>query len=331
MATNPPHIFLWHGEDTFSISQRMRLWQQEFIKKYNSDLNISIIDGLTEASEDIISTAETIPFLNPKRLIFIKNLGQEKKTAEKVSEQLKKIPESTIIVCIEEEELGEKSALYKALKEEGKIEYFALPTGKNLIQWIIRECSARNKVIQAKTAEELAAMVGNDLWLLTQELDKLTAYEEGPEITPKAMQKLITPNLTISIFQLTDAIGQKKLQNSMKILQRLTTQNEDLFMVFHMIVRQFRLLLHISELLKNGEKAQNIANTLKEKPFTVMNTMKQCKAFTIEELQAIITVLLEIDVRIKTGKLKTTIGDHRELQCALEQLMIATCLQKEAS
>lgn len=303
----------------------MRLWQQEFIKKHNSDLNVVTLDGTTETSESLITTAETMPFLSPKRLIFIKNLGQNKITAEKVSANIAHIPESTILVFVEDEELSERSVLYKTIKDHGKIDYFALPIGKNLLQWIITECSARNKVIQTKIAEELAGMVGNELWVLSHELDKLAAYEEGPEITLKGIHTLITPNLNISIFKLTDAIGQKKLQESMRILQTLITQNEDLFMVFHMIVRQFRLLLHVAELRKNNEKANSIANILKEKPFTVMNVMKQCNAFTKEQLKAIIEVLLEIDVRIKTGKLKTTTGDHRDLQCALEQLIVATC------
>jgi len=48
------NLILMHGEDTFSIKERIDLWKNEFIKRYDGDTNINEIDGDSTTVSDII-------------------------------------------------------------------------------------------------------------------------------------------------------------------------------------------------------------------------------------------------------------------------------------
>ena len=95
-------------------------------------------------------------------------------------------------------------------------------------------------------------------------------------------------------------------------------------MIFYMIVRHFRILIQAQFLTSKGSSPDLIARTIKQHPYVAMTAAKQSKNFTQDKLKKIYSHLLEIDKNFKTGKIKTSVDDSRELLLAIEQFIIRT-------
>ena len=85
-------------------------------------------------------------------------------------------------------------------------------------------------------------------------------------------------------------------------------------LIFSMIVRQYRLLLLTKELLSGGATQQEIERTLKVRDFVARNLMGQCRNFDQETLDGIYQRLVEVDERVKTGRV--------EWETALDTLIV---------
>ena len=107
------NLILMHGEDTFSIKERIDLWKNEFIKRYDGDTNINEIDGDSTTVSDIIDAISVLPFLSDKRLVLVKNFLSEQKADEqkKLAGKLADIPDTTVLVFYELKKPDKKLSL----------------------------------------------------------------------------------------------------------------------------------------------------------------------------------------------------------------------------
>ena len=168
----------------------------------------------------------------------------------------------------------------------------------------------------------LATSVGSNLWQMSHELEKLTLFSHGRKITDKDIEHLISPNLSASIFKLTDAIAIKNTKAAFNILNTLLQSGEDIYQTFYMIARQFRILLQIKACLNQKMTSQKIIATLKEKPYTIQNGTAQAKNFSWQQLREAYRQLLNIDISLKTGKIRTSVDDNNEFRLALEKFIM---------
>lgn len=320
-------IFLFHGLDTYQLNKKLLFWQEEFAKKHDGDTNITILNGKETDTNEILQQTETMPFLAEKRLVIIKNLLNKAKSDEqkKLSKHLEEIPDFCVLVFAEDNEPDRRLTLYKKLKKIATIEEFKPLEGYQLTQWIQNEIQQKDGKISAENARYLGYVCGNNLWQLSNELNKLIAYSENKEITPQIIDLLVRPELHTTIFKLTDAIGLKNTKGSIKILNDLVESGEDPKRIFYMIVRQFRILIQTLSLLQQNTDQREITRILKQHPFTIKTAIDQCRNFNMEMLKKIYQSLLEIDTRLKTGKIRITPEDQREFLLSLEQLILESC------
>jgi DNA polymerase-3 subunit delta len=92
-----------------------------------------------------------------------------------------------------------------------------------------------------------------------------------------------------------------------------------------MIIRHFRILIQVKDLLDQGMKRAIIASTIGEKPFVVGITMNQAQNFSFEKLKTIYRALLDMDTKLKTGGIKILATDEREFVLAVDKFIVDTC------
>ena len=67
------NIYLFTGENTFSMSEELRRWKVNFIEKHG-DVNLQIIFGKELVFQDLLNEIQSQPFLSDKRLILIEGM-----------------------------------------------------------------------------------------------------------------------------------------------------------------------------------------------------------------------------------------------------------------
>lgn len=317
---------LFFGADTYRLEEKIRFLQEEFSKKFGGVNDIILIKEPN--LNTILLNIQTIPFLTEKRLIIIENFLQEASTEDqkKLAETLDQIPDSSIVIFVEKgEKIDKRIALFKKIQTQGTIEEFASLDEAKLVTWIQEYTQKKNGKISFRNANFFSKHIGNDLWQLSNELEKLIDYKNNEEITEDDIMLLTKVNIKTTIFKFTDAIGQKNLHEGMKTLNILINSGEDIFYIFHMMIRQFRLLIEIKDLIEKKLNKFQIQNQLKQHPYVISNLMQQCRNFKLDTLKSIYQKLLQIEIATKNGKIRITTNNATEFQFALEKLMLESC------
>ncbi len=302
----------------------MKEIKEKFIREVDpTGANLAILNGekvdIGKLNEAIFSSS----LLASKRLIIVEGLLRSK--VEGIHEQLlellkKRSPAEggNIVVFREEVGAGEelskaRSGLFKFLAKQKFAQEFKPLSSTETANWIRKEAEARGGKISSAAAGELAALVGNDLWHVSNEIDKLVNFKAAQKlqlgetaadfkIEPADVAELVTGIFDERIFALTDALAGRQKPLAAKMLEEQINAGAAPEYVLSMIVRQFRILLSVRQAIDLGEGPRKVATHLKLHPFVAQKAANQARGFGLPVLKGLLDRLLEIDYLNKSGR-----------------------------
>ncbi len=291
-------IYLFYGEDKY----RLKIRVDELLDTHRGtagDINISVLEDKVDFAR-LKNEAEALPFLSDKRLLIVKNAlkSKDKSLAESLSKWLPSAPASTDIIFIEDEAPDQRTSLYKNLAKNGKIEVFAELGPVDVITWIKKMTAMKHAQIDPDAASLLQLYCGSDLARISTEVDKLTSY--NPHITKENVENLVDAGFFNSIFELMDALSERKTKQALNILGKTLDSGENEIYLLTMLARQVRNLLIIKDLSEHRLSESEIVSKTHLHPFVVKKSLQQTRHFTLNELLALHGKLIELDLALKS-------------------------------
>ncbi|MBC7264491.1 MAG: DNA polymerase III subunit delta [Chloroflexi bacterium] len=315
-------FYILHGEDEFSLHEALTTMRAKMGERTLADLNTTVLDGRKLTLTELMNACNAIPFVAKRRLVIVENFasrlegpprGQGKARGVKANDELlqalreylPKMPETTRLVFVENHTLSPQNPLLELAQQEkgGYVKTFEPPKGDALTKWIVERVRTKGGEIEVVAATELANFVGNDLRKLDQECEKLVLYTAGERtITTEDVCQLVSHVQAASIFTLVDALGHRERERAMQLLHEQLDRDATPLYLFSMIVRQFRILLQVKELLGHGLSPAEIRAKLGiSSQFVVDKAVAQSRQFSMERLECIYQRLVNTDADIKTG------------------------------
>ncbi len=318
----PPRFYLLHGLDDFAMSEFVDTLKEKLGDPAMADLNTTVFDARVPFA-DLRATADALPFLAPRRLVIVEGWlskllsksddgddgetetapASAKETLATLADYLPTLAESTALVFIEKRALPERNPILKAAANSdwGFVKFFDLPKGEALAQWIRARAKKDGGEFTREAAQALAESEP-DPRALDQEILKLLTYVDFARAVDEADVQTLTPaGGEAKIFDLVDALGQRRGPAAMRELHKLLEREEPLYLL-SMITRQFRLMLLAKELLEARRGENEIAQALGQKPYPTQKICAQARNHTLPGLEHIYRRLLDYDIDIKTGQ-----------------------------
>jgi DNA polymerase III subunit delta len=314
-------IFLY-GEDTFRSRQKLKELKDKFLREVDKSGNsLVILEGENITINKINESISTSSLFVRKRMVVIERiLGNKSKILlDQVleylknnfnSEKIKNEVDENIIIFRDEiaQEKGAKIKLFDFLKKQKFTYEFKPLSNTETAGWIKKEFEARGAKIKPSASVALAGLVGNDLWQLNNEIDKMINYKIGQKsggetvIEETDLINMVNAKFNENIFALTDAISNKNKALASMLLEKELESGIAEVNLMHMISRQFRILLLVRQCLDKFYDSRKTASVLKLHPFVVQKSLTQVRSFTVLVLKNILNELIEIDSKIKSGR-----------------------------
>ncbi|MCR1897837.1 DNA polymerase III subunit delta [Irregularibacter muris] len=329
------NIYLFYGQEQYLCENIIKTLKDTLIGSAFGDLNYEYMEGAGISIKGIENACETLPFMEDKRLVIVKNLiylqggknPKEEEDLQSLMDYLKKVPNSTCLVFWQSQEIDKRKKLFQAIKKHGKVIEFEQLKGLALEKWLEKNIKQREKLIKKPTlqylinqSDYLSKNSAKTLGDIENELNKIIDYiGNREEILQEDVEKILPRRLENDIFKMVDAIGKKEREIALRLLNDMLEEGENEIMILSMISRQFRILIQSKELKNRGYSPNEIASKLKMAPFIIQKGITQGQYFSIHSLKEILYSTLDIDEKIKTGKI-----DQR---LALEML-IYQCTKK---
>lgn len=302
-------IFLY-GEDEFRSMEKLAEIKNKFLEKNKEGVSLSVFDFAEKDWNigEIIMNISSGGLFTSKKLAIIKNiLAGKKESSDDIFEKFlkneaKKEKSDLILIFWESGKTKRSSKLYKLLKKIAKCQEFELLEGAKLKNWVIGEFKKSDITINSAAVEKLVVFVGNDLNLLSREIEKLATYKSKGEITGGDIDLLVKSKIDTDIFKTVDALARGDKKTALKLLHDHLEDGEDPFYLLSMYFYQFRNLVKVKPLAEKNISPHEIASKLKMHPFVARKSLEQARNFSWEKLKSLYNQLCEIDFESKTGK-----------------------------
>lgn len=299
--------YLFYGTETYLIKDYEAALTKAILPDGAEIMNHDIFEEKRATAAAIMDAAETMPFLNEKRLVTVRNSeffqkGGRKEEGDNLKEFLADLPDTVCLLFIEEK--AEKTnGLYKAVAKYGQAVEFKKPTEKDLGTWIKKRCKDNGMEMSEGVLNLFLQTVDHDMENIDGELQKLIAYKgEEAEVKAEDIRTVCTVSLEARVFDLVRAVAEKRPEKAVQVYRTLLSMKESPYMVLSLITRQFRLILETMLLSKSGMTNDMIAAKLEIRDFAVKEYLRQSKRFPAEGWKKALRDCLQADLDIKTGK-----------------------------
>lgn len=313
-------IFLY-GKDNFRSLGKLKKIIARYKDIHKTGLNLKFFDfqkdrALTKPSrtsfEDFKTEFQTKSMFEEKKLFVLKSVFSNPQFKEKFLKQKKEFLKSrNTILFYESCDLRENDSFFIFLKENSTVQKFDLLEGRKLESWIKIELAKQKAEIEPEARMLLIKYVDNDLWQLSNEINKLVNYKWNPEkikITKEDVKALTPQKIDLDIFKTIDFMAERQKQKAISSIHKHLEKGDSPLYLLSMINFQFRNLLMLKEICQSGENIKAKIKKLNLHPFVVKKSLGLCQKFTLEELKKIYQKIFQIDLAIKTGNIDPSLG-----------------------
>ncbi len=297
-------FYLFFGPDEFMMERVVSRIREKYIPEAGRDFNIEICYGGETEPSDIVSRAQTMPFMAKNRLIVVRRAEEFK--ADQLERFLRYLDNPATSTCLIflTSKTDFKTRFYKKIRSSGLAVDFKEIKGNQVAPWIRRMARELGLNMGIQACIYLQNMVGERPRDLYSELVKLQIRYGKSEIGEKEIRELAIHGRTFTIFQLMDAISEKEKGRSLSVLNRYLEEEDKKIaplQIIGMLNKQIGRLWKIKTILEHGGKSEDVTSMLGTQSFLTGKYMKQSRLWSTEELEKGVSLLYRADRLLKLG------------------------------
>ncbi|MFA5409107.1 MAG: DNA polymerase III subunit delta, partial [Bacilli bacterium] len=161
-------------------------------------------------------------------------------------------PNTTIILVLADR-IDKRKSIVKKLMERAEVREFIPLTEDDRVKFAKEIFTNNGYQINFKALHLLIDKVGNNLYLLNSECEKLMLYLIDSKIIEETnIEEMIEKYDFDNVFALTDAVIKKDINTSLTLYQELLKRNEEPIKIIVLLANQFRLIFQVKKLYARG-------------------------------------------------------------------------------
>lgn len=294
-------VYLIYGSEPLLLERAEKRLRDRLAAVADLDFNLDVFDGGSASADDVLNAANTMPFMSDRRLVIVKDVDKMDSAAtERLTDYAKDPAPYTCLVLVATK-VAKNTKLYKAVAGSGVAFEYAAPKRNEYAGEVVRLLKERGRRITPAAAQILVDIVGRDLRRLDTEADKLVAFVDGAESVSESDVRSVAANSgETSVFELTDAVGDRDTTRAIRVLGRLLGSETPL-MAHAMLARHVRAMIGARALSDRGMSPDAMAPEIGMPPWQVRNVVRQSQRFSALELSRALQGLAACEEEMKTS------------------------------
>ena len=282
----------------------------------SADLNFAYFDMKEVVYKDVELELVSLPFFADEKIVILDHFV-DITTAKKrflTDDELKSFEEyfdnpspTTKLIIFAEGKLDSKRRLVKLLKRDAKVFDAVEAKEQELRQYFQKWSQTQGLQFANNSFENLLIKSGLQFSEIQKNLLFLQSYKEDSVIEEEDIVNAIPKTLQDNIFDLTQFILTKKMDQARDLVRDLTLQGEDEIKLIAVMLGQFRTFTQVKILAESGQTESQIASSLgsflgrNPNPYQIKFALRDSRGLSLSFLKQAISYLIETDYQIKTG------------------------------
>jgi DNA polymerase-3 subunit delta len=319
MADELKPAYLLAGTDRPKIDRAL----DRLRRRFEPD-SVELLSAVEASGEDVVAACNALGlFAEAGRLIVVDGVDTWKAPDAKSLAAYLKAPAPATTLALVAGELKKDAPIAKAVAAAGgELLLWDVPK-RSLQRWVAEQFQLNGAKVEPEAARALVELVGEDLYELAAEIDKLATWAgPGERIGVEDVERLVAARGEATNFVLTDAWGARDVAGVLRASESMLERSGDPYS--RTIPRLLGILgSHVSRIQEcqvleaHGVSAKDAAVRLKRNPFYVGKLYAQARNFSPEELRDVTVRLADLDHALKGG---SRLAPELELDRALVEI-----------
>lgn len=314
-----PSVYLFTGENTYLLRQEKLSWFSEFQKRHGEQ-NLLRLDGHGFSFRAFLDEVSVAPFLGSKRLVVVEGIPEWTK------EEMVMLPSHVhpdTILLFSDPRPDKRLAVTKELLKIATVKEFSALAPKALEGWIREAAKVHGCAIADNAIIRLLDLVGSDQDTLSSEIEKVTLYAAGREITEEDIEMLVLPTSDQEVWHLTGLLARGQSTDAYLYARKLLTHGENPVGLWNMLLWMLRSLVSVFASVQEGKTQPAKIAAATKVPFpTVSALLPLAKSLDASALQQFLDSMSQREIDLKTGGLRMTSDASEEISSVIDTFIL---------
>lgn len=295
-------VYLIYGSEELLLERAVDRLRDRLAAVADLDFNLETFDGSSVSAGEIIGAANTMPFMSDRRLVIVHDVDKLDASDLETLAAYARDPAPFTCLVLVATKIARNTKLYRAVAANGVAYEYAAPKRSEYAGEVVKMLQARGKRISRAEAQAVVDLVGRDLRRLDTEAGKLAAYVgDVADVSGDDVAQVIAAGAAASVFELTDAVGERDTALALRLLLRLLDSGESPLGIHAMLTRHVRALVGARALAARGVGPEAMAGELGMPPWLARNAALQADRYEPAELAQGLVGLADAEEQMKTS------------------------------
>lgn len=303
------NAYLIYGEESYLKDFYVNLMRKKIVEPAFETFNFHQYEGKDSSLDDILKDAQMLPMMGGYNFVLVRDyqLEKNKNDINQIEEYLSDAPDTTVIVFLYNAVSPDvKSASFKkiisAFDKAGAVVNLEKRSEQDIVKLLVSGAKKRGSSICSSNASYLICVSGNDMTVLLNELDKLSNFAGGGEITKEIIDNMATKCLQARVYDLSKAVVSGNSDNAYMSLNSLFSMKEDPILMTAVIGGVYVDMYRVKCAKTAGYSFDDVAKhyNYKGREFALRNASRDCAALTEMQLRQSLDEIIETDVKLKS-------------------------------
>lgn len=297
-----PPLLLLYGEENFLLDRAQQRVRDLAVPPEARDFNYHVFQGREVKGESVLDAARTLPVFSPRRLILVKDLQHVPASEFDAILPYLRDPSPETVLLLTADKIDARRKFFQEFKKTGEMVEFRRLYDNQIPAFVREQARGAGRSFTEDGIALFCRRVGNNLQEIHGELVKLFSYLGEKKLADaEDVIAIVSDTRADSIFDLTNAMGERKAAEALRVLERLMDEGVAPLVILSMIVRHFRNLWKISEMLDRREGAGEIARRVGVNPYFVEGLTAQARRFSAQQYRNFFDRFLSADLALKSS------------------------------
>ncbi len=267
---------------------------------------VELHDATALGGEDAVAACNAMAlFGSGNRLVVFEGVEAWKPPDAKEIATYLKAPAPGTTLALVAGDLRKDSPLAKAVTGRGTVLLWDV-LARAVPRWIAEQFKLSGVTVEPEACRLLAELVGDDLYELASEIEKLVTWARGSGLTSTDVEALVAPRAGSPPWDLTDAWGARDVGGVLRATERMLDRTGDpvsktIPRLVGSLTKHVRNARAAQRLEDEGLSHQEAATRLGIKPYPAQKLFAQVRNFSGSELDDALIRLAELDHSLKGG------------------------------
>jgi DNA polymerase-3 subunit delta len=290
------------GEESFLVGQLVESFLACPAFSTNPSLNVERFLAGDTLPARVLESASTLPFLGPRRLVLVGDFQIYNAARQEEFLAYLDDPSPAATLVIFGSKLDQRTKFAKSFKSKGRLHVFGRLYQRQIIPWLQERSRERGKKLAPAAAEYLSELSGLGLGALDSELEKLALYVgKSKEIGMDQVREATGASRLYSIWDFTDALAGRRLHGALTALDQLIALGEHPVRVLAMVVRLYRQLSQVRDVLDSGGGEREVQSSLRTPRSATLTLLGRARTESAASLEKSLARILATDVALKSS------------------------------